>query len=996
MFRECFRKMQFSADKHQRNPALPANPALCLSAIPCLTACSRHVTIITVKNLMNLTQILSASLVLALTSPLASASHAAAPPVRRHIRMDAGWRFQRTAPVVLSGTKAVTVWRGRSCTPDEAAALAAPAADTSGPDWKESASGQDAFAGRVGFEVYRASLPALSRRGRTLHFQSVDDMGTVYLNGKKLVVHSGWNDPFDVPLDTAWNSAGPNVVAVLVENTSGPGGITGDVSVGFAPASSRTTDPSQPAFDDRGWRIVHLPHDYVVEGAFTPKGDTSHGSLLAASAWYRKTFTLPASDKGKALWIDFDGAYRDSTVYLNGVKLGTHPCGYTPFRFDIARAARYGASNVLAVQVNPQKFEGWWYEGGGLYRHVWLNVAAPVHVAPWGTFVTAKLPEPVPGQPVPPATVTVKTTVAYPDEFYGNGAFTVVSRLFDPSGRPAGTATAPAHVLYADRKPVQRILVAHPALWSLETPQLYRLHTEIRQAGRVVDTQDTPFGIRTIRFDAQNGFFLNGKSVKVKGTCNHQDFAGVGIALPDSLLSWRIKQLKKMGSNAYRMSHNPPASELLDACDAQGMLVMDENRHLGDTEDGKAAPDTPYADLHEVQAMVLRDRNHPSIILWSMCNEEPLQNSDAGARIFSAMKKVVDAADGTRPVTCAMNSGQYSGIALVEDVRGFNYGPDAYEGYHKAHPEAILYGSETSSEVGTRGVYGPDRFKIDGISYAGDQAKGYVSAYDIHAPGWAQTAEAAWQPIADRSYVFGGFVWTGFDYKGETTPFGWPDVNSHFGIMDLCGFPKDSYYYYQSVWGGKPMIHVFPHWNWAGKEGKPIDVWVYSNAARVELSLNGASLGVKDMPKNGHLSWSVPYAPGTLTAQGFDAAGRATTQDIAETTGPPAALKLSTDRRALTADGEDVTLVEVDVVDAEGRLVPTAGSRVSFQVTGTGRIAGVGNGDPSDHDPDQASFRRAFGGKCLVIVGAGESPGRIHLAASSPGLTSAALSLSVR
>ena len=280
------------------------------------------------------------------------------------------------------------------------------------------------------------------------------------------------------------------------------------------------------------------------------------------------------------------------------------------------------------------------------------------------------------------------------------------------------------------------------------------------------------------------------------------------------------------------------------------MLVMDENRHLGDTEDGKASPNTPYADLHEVQSMVLRDRNHPSVIMWSMCNEEPIQNSEAGARIFSAMKKVVDDADGTRPVTCAMNSGEYAGIALVEDLRGFNYGSGVYAGYHQSHPDSILYGSETSSEVGTRGVYGPNTFKIDGITYLGDAAKGWVSTYDIHAPGWAQTAEVAWTDIADKPYIFGGFVWTGFDYKGEPTPFQWPDVNSNFGILDQCGFPKDAYYYYQSVWGDKPLVHLLPHWNWAGKEGQPIDVWAYSNAAKVELFPERPKpRGQRDAPK---------------------------------------------------------------------------------------------------------------------------------------------------
>ncbi len=922
---------------------------------------------------------------------LAALPAAAAPPARQHILLDAGWRFHQEAPMVLRKATPLTDWSWRPAAPGEDPALV-----SVGREWKQSKTGEDTFGGRVGFAVYQAALPYLSGPGRTLHFGGVDDNATVYVNGKKLATHSGWNDPFDVLIDAAWIDTRPNIVTVLVENTAGAGGITGGVTLGLAPvAAAGGADPSRPGFNDRAWRVVHLPHDYVVEGAFNPLGDASHGSLIPAPAWYRKTFTLPASDKGKSLWIDFDGAYRDSTVYLNGKKLGTHPCGYTPFRFDISGAAKYGAANVLAVHVNPQKFEGWWYEGGGIYRHVWLNKAAPVHVAPWGVFVTSKLPEPVPGQPVAPAVVTVKTTVDYPAVYDSNGlAPRLVSQVRDPAGTVVGTATVPLTV--AAKTITQAVTVAKPALWSVETPRMYTLHTEIRRGSELIDMQDTPFGIRTIRFDANKGFFLNGKSVKVKGTCNHQDFAGVGVALPDSLLTWRVKQLQKMGSNAYRTAHNPPTKELLDACDKLGMLVMDENRHLGDTEDGKASPSTPYADLSEVESMVLRDRNHPSVIMWSMCNEEPIQNSEAGARIFSAMKKVVDAADGTRPVTCAMNSGEYAGIALVEDLRGFNYGPGAYAPYHAGHPASILYGSETSSEVGTRGVYGPDTFKSGGVTYLGDEAKGWVSAYDIHAPGWAQTAEVAWAAIADKPYVFGGFVWTGFDYKGEPTPFGWPDVNSNFGILDQCGFPKDAYYYYQSVWGDKPMVHLLPHWNWAGKEGQPIDVWAYSNAARVELLLNGVSLGAKEMPKNSHLSWSVPYAPGTLSARAYDAAGTLMAQDRVETTGAPTALSLSTDRTTLTADGEDLTLIEVDVRDAQGRIVPTAGNLVSFTLTGPGRIAGVGNGNPSSHEPDQASSRSAFNGKCLVIVGASDAPGDLLLTARAPGLKPATLRLSIK
>ena len=921
-------------------------------------------------------------------------AQAPAPPVRQRVRMDAGWRFLRMAPSTPAHASAVTSWRWRPGLASEASQTTLAALDTSGPDWKDAPTGQDTFNGRVGFAWYRAHLPPLAFPHRVLHFESVDDNATVYLNGVKLMHHEGWNDPFDVPLDTAWNTNGPNAVTVLVENTSGQGGIMGAVTLGTLTPQTDEAAFVQPGFNDHAWRVVHLPHDYVVEGTFDPNGDASHAALPTPRAWYRKTFTLPASDQGKSVWIDFDGVYRDAKVYLNGQMLGEHPGGYDAFRYDISRYAHFGGANVLAVSVDPTHHEGWWYEGGGIYRHVWLNVAAPAHIAPWGVFVSTKMPEPGADGIAASAIVTVKTAIDYPAGFSENAAFMLVSRVYDAAGRLIGATDMSMHSSFAQQTAGQEISVAHPQLWSLETPRLYTLRSELVQNGKVIDTQDTPFGIRTIRFDAQKGFFLNGKPVKIKGTCNHQDFAGVGIGMPDSLLYWRIKKLKEMGSNAYRMSHNPPTAELLDACDKLGMLVMDENRHLGDTEASKSSLETPYSNLSELKSMILRDRNHPSIIMWSMCNEEGIQGSPQAAAIFTAMMKVVNANDGTRPITCAMNGGYFSpdGITSVEDLQGINYSPGNYDTFHNMHPNMPLYGSETSSEVGTRGVYGPDTFKIDGITYLGDQVKGYISAYDLHAPPWAGTAEAAWKPIADRPYVAGGYVWTGFDYKGEPTPFGWPDINSNFGAMDECGFPKDAYYYYQSVWGDRPMVHVFPHWNWAGKEGQPIDVWAYSNTDSVELFLNGKSLGVQEMPKNGHVHWSVPYAPGTLEARGLRG-GQIIATDTVQTTGVPAALKLTTDRTRLSADGEDVTMVEVDVVDAQGRIVPTAGNLVTFTLTGAGNIAGVGNGDPSSHEPDQGNSRSAFGGKCLVIIGADGTPGTIHLKAAAPGLQSASLAL---
>jgi beta-galactosidase len=904
-------------------------------------------------------------------------SSKAASPGRRRVRLDADWRFRRD-PENAPGSRGSFRWSWR---PAEGVTLdqASLPADLDRGDWRPAAVGRDVFRGREGYAWYRTDLPAASK-GRTgsLHFESVDDNAAVFLNGVRVGRHEGWDEPFDVPVSPAWNPRGPNRLVVLVQNTGGGGGIMGPVSL-------ETTQPqpvpaeSRAGYDDRSWRRVHLPHDYVVEGRFDPSADTSHGSLPTPPAWYRKSFALPAADRGKSVWIDFDGIYRKSTIWLNGQKLGEHPSGYTSFRYDITRLARFGGRNVLAVRVDPRQHEGWWYEGGGIYRHVWLNIADPVHVAPWGTFVESTVHGPE-GQARPAADLRIRTTLANDTGRPQNAV--VTSRIVAPNGKIAATARTPqALPAHGSAEIIQTAGLANTALWSIETPRLYRLETTVSRGGREVDRTVTPFGVRTIRFDPASGFFLNGRPVKLKGTCNHQDFAGVGIGIPDSLLEWRIRKLKEMGSNAYRCSHNPVAAELLDACDRLGMLVMDETRHLGDTSLPKTPRGTKATDLSELKSMLLRDRNHPSVIMWSMCNEEPLQGTPEGARIFAKMKAICRRLDPTRPVTEAMNGGWGHGITDVTDLQGINYGIDEYDRFHERFPRLPVFGSETASTVSTRGIY------------ANDRQRGYVSAYDVNAPPWGATAEAAWKPIAERPFMAGGFVWTGFDYKGEPTPYGWPCINSHFGIMDMCGFPKDNWYYYKAWWGGEPSIHILPHWNWPGKEGQPITVWVHSNADRVELFLNGQSLGAKEMPRYGHLEWQVNYTPGTLVAKGYRGSSDVVT-DRVETTGSPVAVRLKTDRSHLTADGEDAAAVAVEIVDAQGRVVPVAGNLVQFTLTGAGQIAGVGNGDPSSHEPDRASQRRAFNGRCMAIVQANETPGRIVLRATSPGLKQAIATLS--
>jgi beta-galactosidase len=547
---------------------------------------------------------------------------------------------------------------------------------------------------------------------------------------------------------------------------------------------------------------------------------------------------------------------------------------------------------------------------------------------------------------------------------------TVTWTIRAPDGKIVARAEKPAKVAAGSALEVEQTTrIASPDLWAPETPKLYRLLTEVESARKVVDRVETEFGIRTVAFDADKGFLLNGKPYLIKGTCNHQDHAGVGTALPDRLQYFRIAKLKEMGSNAYRTAHHPPTPELLTACDHLGMLVMDENRLLG----------SDPTHLGWLAELVRRDRNHPSVVIWSLANEEwTVQEAEVGARVAATMQDLVRSLDPTRPITYAAPMGdQFAGINSIIEVRGWNYhiGKDM-DAYHAAHPEQPNVGTEQGSTVSTRGIY------------ANDKDRGYVSAYDDNAHSWSNTAKQWWSFFDARPWLSGGFVWTGFDYRGEPTPYGWPCINSHFGLMDVCGFPKDSYYYYQAWWSGKPVLHLFPHWNWA--EGQEVDVWCHTNLDRVELFLNGKSLGAKDVPRNTHVVWTVKYAPGVLDAVGYKD-GKQVFVDKRQTTGAPAKIVLRPDRAKIAADGEDVVMVEVSVVDDQGRIVPTASNEIVFEAAGPGRIIGVGNGDPSSHEPDKASRRSAFNGLCQAIVQSLKQAGEIRLTAQSAGLPAATL-----
>ncbi len=861
-------------------------------------------------------------------------------------------------------------WLADDNAPNDAATMAASSLNTSG--WPTAAIGQDVFKGRIGAVWYRSTVGGLSSNTLpvALHFLGADDNATVYLNGQLLGQHAGGSEPFTIGSLPGWIPGGSNVLAVAVANTGGAGGLLKPVLLQSMADGSQA--PVSPAFDDSAWRIVQLPHDYLIEGAYTNTADKGHGYLPQTKAWYRKTFTLPSSVQGQSVWLDFDGVYHDSDMWLNGHYLGNWYSGYASFRYDISDYMIPGGTNVLAVHIDPTINEGWFYEGAGIYRHVWLNVANRLHIAPWGTFVTSDVTGPD-ASGISPATLTITTTVTNAADQTQN--CTVISQAAGPDGTTAGTATSTIQLAGGQgTNVVQMMAVANAHLWSLETPQLYTLHTTLQQAGAAIDDQETSFGIRTLRYDADNGFFLNGKRVELQGMCNHQDFPGVGIGIPDNLYYWRVKKLKEFGVNAWRCSHNPPAPALLDACDRLGMLVMDENRNLGNSTGGysAASQDTTFTDSSALDSLILRDRNHPSIIMWSMCNEESISGTQHGADLFYAMRQRVRLFDSSRPVTSADLFDDFHGIPLVEDIMGFNYNSGDYDKFHQTYPQQPIYGSETSSAEADRGVY-----EINDVNY--------LSSYS--------SPEGSWQSVVLRPFMAGSFTWTGFDYKGEPSPASWPCVSSKFGILDTCGVPKDMAYYFKAWWDNAPLVHILPHWNWTA--GQNVSVWCYGNTASVELFLNGVSQGKQTMPAYGHLQWNVTYAPGTLLARGYDANGNIVATDQVATTGSPAGIRLTTDRTTLTADGQDVTVVYAAIVDAQGRVVPTATNLVNFSAFGAGRVIGSGNGDPVNHQPDHSSQRYAFNGWCMALLGATNWSGSMILTATSPGLTSAALNFQV-
>jgi len=721
-------------------------------------------------------------------------------------------------------------------------------------------------------------------------------------------------------------------------------------------AKSGEFDFALGKFDDSKWRPLDLPHDWAVELPFVDDDLLeSHGYKPlgrrypeTSIGWYRRTFDIPKEDNGRRIFIEFDGAFRSALVFLNGYFLGRNDNGYAPFGFDLTNLLNYGAKNYLVVRMDASFGDGWFYEGAGIYRHVWLVKTDMLHLARWESYVRA---DPKGGA----ANLDLGTIVQNQGSSTENCR--VRWKIRDAAGKTVATAEAPPQLIAPDSTATftADAKFEDDALWSPETPNLYSATIIVESGGKTRDAEQVTFGVRSLRWDADKGFFLNDKPVKLKGTCNHQDHAGVGAALPDRLQFYRVAVLKDMASNAIRTSHNMPTPELVEACDRLGMMMMCETRAMNSTPEAIA----------QLETMVKRYRNSPSIIIWSMGNEEwELESSETGFLVMREMVARTHELDPTRMCTCAVNGEFDKHLPQALDVMGFNYNLDAPDKYHAAHPKQPCVGSETASTVSTRGTYSTDKLR------------NWVSAYDANHPQWAELAEEWWKFYAAREWLAGGFAWTGFDYRGEPTPYGWPSISSQFGIVDTCGFPKDNFYYYKSWWGHEPVLHLFPHWNWDQREGEPISVWVHSNLDEVELFLNGRSQGAQKVQPLTHLEWKVKYEPGAIEARGRKD-GKMVLTAKRETTGEPTSIRLTSDRTEIDANGEDIAILRVEVLDGVGRVISTADNLISFKVSGEGRLIGVGNGDPNCQESDKVPKRSLFNGLAQVIVQATKNPGTI-------------------
>lgn len=745
-----------------------------------------------------------------------------------------------------------------------------------------------------------------------------------------------------------------------------------------ADQESRMRIPHTERFDDSAWESISLPHDWGMSLGFDQqqlkiKGYRKLGGRSPENSvgWYRKTFSIEAV-KGCRYTLEFEGIFRDAQVWMNGIYLGRGESGYVPLVFDVTECLNYEkeAKNVITVRVDATQSELWSYEGAGIYRNVWLTRTAHVHVAQWGTFVTSQVD-------VAKKEATVQAEVEIANASAIDQSVQVTNTIIDQEGKAIASAEQRLQLSALENGTTRMsIPLKNIRLWSVASPYRYTLQTTVRVKGQVVDAYETRFGLRTLEFHPDKGFFLNGERIQLQGVCCHQDHAGVGIAVPDRLNHWRIAKLKEFGVNAYRSSHNPPTVSVLEACDSLGMLVMDELRVMSSSDEG----------LDQLRTIVRRDRNHPSIVIWSLGNEEPaIQGSEKGRMLAERMKQIQHKLDPTRPCTVAMNGSWGTGFSLAVDVQGSNYFKIGnLDEVHRQLPQLPCLLTEEASTLTTRGIYQTD------------ESKDFHPSYDKDCPGWGCRAQEWLHYVDERPYIGGAFVWTGFDYGGEALGYYWPGIASNFGILDYCGFPKDAYWYYKAWWTDEPVLHVLPHWNGLGTDS--VDVHVYTNLDEVELVLNGKSLGKRTVGKFDIPAWKVKYAPGKLVAKGIKD-GKKWTETVV-TTGKPIQLQLVSETGTTVKDGgNDIAILTVQTTDAKGRRVPTADNYVKLEVK-NGRLLGVGNGNPSCHEPDvfalgEQAGRSLFSGYAQLIVAPDGSGQPMEVTASSDGLKPASIVIEV-
>lgn len=750
----------------------------------------------------------------------------------------------------------------------------------------------------------------------------------------------------------------------------------------FAKAKSfnQNQGPSSEQFNDSTWQTVNLPHDWVVDLPFSKEASHSHGYKTVgwkypetSVGWYRRKFYIPEKDLGKHISVRFDGIFRNAQVFCNGFYLGHEPSGYATQVYDLTEYLNYGGENLLTVRVDASTEEGWYYEGAGIYRDVWLDKMSQVHVAPFGTFIITRIDRSY-------QTADVNIEVCLANKGLEAADCKVVNRILDAAGKEvvrtqeSSTTLAPKQ---EEVKLLQSATMDNIQLWDLEHPYLYTLYTDVYVGEKLVDTYTTNFGLRNIEFNPQKGFLLNGCPVKLKGTNLHQDHAGVGTGIPDRLWRYRIEKMKSMGSNAIRTSHNPVSLAMLDLCDRMGMLVIEENRLMGINKE--------HVDL--LERMIKRDRNHPCIILWSIGNEEwALEGNERGLRITQSMSEYVHQLDSTRLTTQGTAGGRVSLFGV--DVKGYNYlRQNPIDEYHREHPDWYAQvGSEETSGCGTRNVYYTDSLRgwMASINRTAEDDNHIINAM---ARGWKFYHERPW--------LAGLFYWTGLDYRGEPNPMLYPATGSQFGIFDYCGFPKDEAFYLKSWWTDEPVLHLSPHWNLSGHEGDSIRVWAYSNCDEVELFVNGKNLGRKPMPADGYIEWKTVYRPGSLVAKGYKGGKKIMVEKI-ETTGKAARILMEPYNTTLKADGQDIAIVDLTLKDEKNREVSDAMNEMTVTLTGPATILGYGNGDPGFKETErpvngEKTFRiKAFAGKAQVIIRSLEGQkGTVQLEVSGTGLKKA-------